>query len=76
MAWVRGKWLGWKRGTLVLHMIPHRAGLNKDPLHTSFLCLVHMSISVYFLGGVDLLTLAPSVGNNKDKLVLTRIHVS
>ncbi len=42
LAWVEGgEWLGWRRGTSVLHMIPHRTGLSRDSLHTSFLCMAH-----------------------------------
>jgi hypothetical protein len=34
----------------VLHMIPHWAGLSRDPLNTSFPCLAHMKVTVHFLG--------------------------
>ncbi len=35
------EWLGWRRGTSILHMIPHRAELSRDSLYASFLSTAH-----------------------------------
>jgi hypothetical protein len=34
----------------LLHMIPHRAGLSRDPLYTSLPYPAHMSTTVHFIG--------------------------
>jgi hypothetical protein len=39
-----------EEGPSLLHMIPHRAGLSRDPVYTSFLWIAHRSTTVNLTG--------------------------
>ncbi len=62
---MEGEWLGWTRGTSLLHMIPHRAGLSRDPLYSTPASFVQHIEHNCTLKGSDMTrcTLDFSVGN-------------
>ncbi len=61
------KWLGWGGGEALsgldeggrhmtlLHMIPHRSGLSRDPLYTSFPYLAQTNTAIHYIG-LDILS--------------------